>query len=246
MFKQETSSRKHPENNRTGMVLAVCGGLLITLGIGAATGQEPRSQDQMSADLREMPLADIAANPELNAYALKRGEAAFNENCTRCHGPEAKGQPGIPNLTDEEWMWGGDLETIYYTIRYGVRTEHFMTQTSEMPAMVDERVFSEEEARALAAFVLDLSDNPDYFSPAGKLFTDYCSGCHGAYGEGYSGYGAPSINDSTWFYGGTADDIFSQIVSPKHGVMPTWEDKLRPEEIKSLAIYVHGLGGGQD
>ena len=78
------------------------------------------------------------------------------------------------------------------------------------------------------------------------MFTNYCTSCHGAYGEGYTGFGAPSINDSTWFYGGTVEDIFSQIMSPKHGVMPDWENKLRPEEIKSLAIYVRGLDGGQD
>jgi len=245
MFKQENPN-KTPKTFTTGTALAVYGGLLLSLGAGFSVAQEMKSQDQMTADLREMELADIAADPELNAYALQRGGATFQLNCTRCHGPEAKGQPGIPNLTDEEWMWGGDLETIYYTIRYGVRTEHFMTQTSEMPAMVDEKVFSEEEARELAAFILQLPNSPDYFSDAGKMFTDYCSGCHGAYGEGYAGYGAPSINDDTWFYGGTVDDVYSQIVKPKHGVMPTWEDKLRPEEIKSLAIYVHGLGDKQN
>ena len=226
--------------------LAVCGGFLAALSLGQASGQEHRSQDEMTVQLREMSLLEITADPELKAYALNRGEAAFQQNCTGCHGPEAKGQAGIPNLTDQEWMWGGDLETIYTTIRYGVRTEHFMTQTSTMPSMVDEKVFSEEEARGLAEFILELPNKPDYFSPPGILFTSYCTSCHGAYGEGYTGFGAPSINDSTWFYGGAVEDIFSQIMSPKHGVMPDWENKLRPEEIKSLAIYVRGLSGGQD
>jgi len=135
MFKQENPN-KTPKTFTTGTALAVYGGLLLSLGAGFSVAQEMKSQDQMTADLREMELADIAADPELNAYALQRGGATFQLNCTRCHGPEAKGQRGKITILDvagrivyagsgllgARFVWDGrDLESGIYILKIKTR-----------------------------------------------------------------------------------------------------------------------------
>jgi cytochrome c oxidase cbb3-type subunit 3 len=79
----------------------------------------------------------------------------------------------------------------------------------------------------------------------GAIFAEQCAACHGESGEGSQDLGAPDLSDQLWLYGGTKRDIVQQIHAPRHGVMPAWTGRLDPETIKSLAIYVHALGGGQ-
>lgn len=222
--------------------------VLVAFGIGltATKAQILDPQEKaLSTALMNATIEKIKADKELFQFARHKGAMAFARNCTRCHGSEGRGTPGVPALNDKDWLWGGDFESIYWTIRYGVRGENDLARQSSMPDFSANKILSEEEATQMAQFVLTLSDNPDFESPVGEQFSFLCSTCHGPYGEGYKGFGAPSLSDNTWLYGGTIDDIKSQILAARHGVMPSWENQLPPETVKALAVYVHSLGGGE-
>jgi len=187
-------------------------------------------------------LEEIKRDPELYEFALAGGAAAFKDNCATCHGTGGAGGPGYPNLNDDDWLWGGSLEEIYTTIRYGVRSGHPQAHLSQMPAFGE--MLSKEQASDVADYVLTLSSTPDNGSAGAKVFAENCVACHGQHGEGLQEFGAPRLNDAIWFYGGTKSDIMRQVTHPRHGVMPTWEHRLDPDTIKQLAIYVYSLGGG--
>ncbi len=188
-------------------------------------------------------LEEIASDPELYEFSLAGGAAAFKDNCATCHGTGGAGGPGYPNLNDDDWLWGGTLEEIYATIRFGARSGHEKAHDSQMPAFGD--MLSKQQVTELAAYVKSLSGIPNQQSEAATLFAENCVACHGASGEGNKEFGAPRLNDAIWFYGSEEHDIAHQITRPRHGVMPTWEGRLAPETIKQLAIYVHSLGGGK-
>lgn len=191
-------------------------------------------------------LATIEADPELLEFALAGGRSAFGLHCAQCHGSGAEGAPGIANLNDDDWIWGGTLEAIHETIRVGVRSAHDETRFNEMPAFVADGILSENEAVHVADYVISLSNPGVKPDPQGaQLFADNCTACHGEHGEGVRELGGPRLNDAIWLYGGTRDDVLRQIRKPRHGVMPTWEARLDPATIKELAIYVHSLGGGE-
>jgi cytochrome c oxidase cbb3-type subunit 3 len=198
--------------------------------------------------LRQIAATDIeqlAASPELLQAAIAGGAAAFKVNCAGCHGAGAAGSPGYPNLNDDDWLWGGTLPDIEYTITYGVRWEGAeATRINFMPSF--QGVLDAGQVSAVARHVLSLSGKgrPD---PAGaQLFADHCAACHGVAGEGMPAMGAPALGDAIWLYGGTEADVKKQILNPRHGVMPAWKDRLDPVTIKMLAAYVHSRGGGQD
>ncbi|UYV17149.1 cytochrome-c oxidase, cbb3-type subunit III [Porphyrobacter sp. ULC335] len=186
----------------------------------------------------------LPANPDLMQAAISGGAAAFKVNCVQCHGAGAAGSPGYPNLNDDDWLWGGTLTDIEYTLTHGIRWEGAdQTRATYMPAF--EGVVDAAQARALAGHVLSLSGKAKP-SPAGaQMFADNCAACHGAGGEGMPAMGAPALNDAIWIYGGTQAEVAKQILAPRHGVMPAWQGRLDPVTIKMLAAYVHSRGGGQ-
>lgn len=186
----------------------------------------------------------LAADPALMQAAVAGGAAAFKVNCVQCHGAGAAGSPGYPNLNDDDWIWGGTLTEIEYTLTYGIRWEGAdETRTNFMPAF--EGMFDAAQVKALSGHVLSLSGKGKS-SPAGaQAFADNCAACHGASGEGMAAMGAPALNDAIWLFGGTEADVRKQILAPRHGVMPAWKGRLDPVTIKMLAAYVHSRGGGQ-
>ena len=189
---------------------------------------------------------EVAKNPELMQFALNGGDAAFKVNCITCHGTGAMGGPGYPNLNDDDWLWGGTLDQIYQTIRFGVRSEHPDTRTSEMPAFAD--MLEPGQIRQVAAYVISLTKTPSdaaLVAPGKQLFADNCASCHGEKAQGNKEIGAPDLADAIWLKGDTEDAIARQIAAPRHGVMPAWADRLSDTTIKELAVYVHSLGGGQ-
>ncbi|MGB1539695.1 MAG: cytochrome-c oxidase, cbb3-type subunit III, partial [Rickettsiales bacterium] len=159
------------------------------------------------------------------------------------HGTGGAGSAGYPNLNDDDWLWGGKPETIYQTIRYGIRSEHDEAHASEMPAFGD--MLSAAEIQQIADYVLSLSHKGEGSETGVQLFADNCASCHGADGRGDREFGAPNLADAIWFYGDTKGDIAAQIRKPKHGVMPHWVDRLDDATIRQLTIYVHSLGGGE-
>ena len=188
--------------------------------------------------------AEIRADEELYAFAVAGGAAAFKDNCATCHGTGGAGSAGYPNLNDDDWLWGGDVDTIHETIRVGIRSPHEETRLSEMPAFGD--MLSDEEIADVADHVLALSGRAEDSEAGAQVFADNCASCHGENGRGDRALGAPNLADAIWFYGAEKGDIMSQVRKPKHGVMPTWEARLDANTIRQLAIYVHSLGGGEE
>ena len=193
-------------------------------------------------------LEDIRSNEELFRFAVAGGSSLYKVNCSQCHGSGAQGAPGYPNLNDDDWIWGGDLDSIYTTIRHGVRNaEDDDARVSQMPAFGD-GVLETPQIADVTQYVLQLSAQ-DHDAIAAKsgaaIFADNCAACHGDDGKGGREFGAPNLADALWLYGNTGDQIAAQIARPKHGVMPAWGLRLSEAEVKQLSVYVHSLGGGE-
>jgi len=194
-------------------------------------------------------LETIRADAELSRFATAGGSSIFKVYCTQCHGSGAAGSPGYPNLNDDDWLWGGDLESIYLTIKHGVRsTDDDDTRESEMPAFGADELLEKDDVDAVTEFVLKISDwehQADLAANGLEVYNDNCAACHGPDGKGDREFGAPNLADAIALYGTSRSELKAQIHKPKHGVMPPWGDKLGDTGVKQLAIYVHGLGGGE-
>ena len=198
--------------------------------------------------IAETPLDEVAGEPELMAIAFAGGQAAFNDNCAPCHGLGGGGQAHYPSLADDAWLWGGTLGDVQTTILYGIRSSHPETRVSEMPAFGAMQMLNRGQVSDVAEFVLSLSGRSEDEAAADRgneIFAEQCAACHGDNGGGMVDLGGPNLADQVWLYGGSKAEIVQQIHQPRHGVMPAWVDRLDSRTIKSLAIYVHGLGGGQ-
>lgn len=191
-------------------------------------------------------LAEIKADPDLVAYAVAGGKAIFADNCAPCHGSGGSGRPGgFPTLADDDWLWGGDLESIHQTIKFGIRNGHAEARDSQMPKFSD-GLLTPAQIGDVADHVLSLSNPAAAKSAKGaEIFAEQCAACHGPEGKGMQEMGAPNLTDKIWLYGGDKIAIVKQISNPKMGVMPVWSGRLSPESIKMAAIYVHSLGGGK-
>lgn len=201
-----------------------------------------------SADLTTLP-----ANPTLNQFAISAGGAIFRANCSQCHGAGAAGAKGYPNLLDNDWLWGGKITDIAFTVTNGVRnTQSPDARLTEMPAFGD--ILKPEEIEALTNHVLAISGQKHDAALAATgatLFADNCASCHGAAGEGNREMGAPTLSDAVWLYGGDAVTITETITKARYGAMPAWSQQwrgasgLNPAQINAVATYVHQLGGGE-
>jgi len=197
--------------------------------------------------IENMEVAEIFNDSDLTRFAVQGGKSAYKVYCSQCHGAGAQGASGFPNLNDDDWLWGGTVDEIYTTIAHGVRYEaDDDTRLSDMPAFGD--ILETADIRATADFVASLSglDHDQSNIEAGKAhYEENCAACHGDLGAGIRELGAPKLNDTLWLYGGTVDQIATQISAPKHGMMPAWQARLGDATVKQLAVYVHSLGGGE-
>jgi cytochrome c oxidase cbb3-type subunit 3 len=197
-------------------------------------------QELASADDRYGPLFDkyrrqdlkaVAADPQAHAM----GERLFLTYCAQCHGSDARGNKGFPNLADRDWLHGGDPATIKQTImngRHGV-----------MPPM-GAALGSDREIENVAHYVLSLSGSgaaDPIRSVFGKGKFAACLACHGAGGTGNQALGAPNLADRTWLYGGSADTIMETIRKGRDNTMPAFGDFLGEGKVHVLAAYVWGL-----
>ncbi|MEQ8396768.1 MAG: cytochrome-c oxidase, cbb3-type subunit III [Marinovum algicola] len=198
-------------------------------------------------EIRTTDVTEIQDNPELARFASAGGASAFKVYCSQCHGSGAQGAAGYPNLNDDDWLWGGSVDQIAYTIRHGVRYDEDMdTRYSEMPAFGE--ILPREEVLAVAHYVRSLSglDHDGTAMETGtRVYMENCSACHGDNGLGNTDLGAPNLADALWLYGSSHQELVSQINNPKHGAMPAWGERLGDALVKQLAVYVHGLGGGE-
>ncbi|WP_425403556.1 cytochrome-c oxidase, cbb3-type subunit III [Hwanghaeella sp.] len=201
------------------------------------------------AQIEATNVEDIVKNDSLHRFAVSGGASAFKVYCSQCHGSGAAGSPGYPNLNDDVWLWGGTVEAIHQTIAHGIRyAGDEDTRFSEMPAFGRDGILSASEIRATANFVGKLGnlEHDAALAEAGEtLYADNCASCHGEAGKGMRDLGAPNLTDAIWLYGGTIEEIATQIGAPKHGVMPAWGERLGDATVKQLSVFVHSLGGGE-
>ncbi|KKL88646.1 hypothetical protein LCGC14_1922620 [marine sediment metagenome] len=218
----------------------------------AEVAAEIKRVDLSNADLTEslvnVDLGVLKDNEELHRFAVQAGRSVFAANCSQCHGAGAGGvvASGYPNLLDDDWLWGGTMEDIAYTVRHGIRNEDDNdARFSEMPPF---DWMETAELDATVHFVRSLS-GLEFDAAAAKagaeVFADNCSACHGEKGLGDREIGAPNLADAIWLRGGSHDAILRQLKAPRMGVMPPWQARLGEAEVRAVTAYVHGLGGGE-
>ena len=197
--------------------------------------------------VRTSEVAEILADDEMRQFSIAAGGSAFKVYCSQCHGSGAQGGPGYPNLNDDAWIWGGDIDAIHATIAHGVRFDTDEdTRISDMPAFGD--ILESDEIRQVSAYVKSLTGTPSdtaLVEPGKVVYEDNCAVCHGDDAAGMAELGAPNLADAIWLYGDSEADIITQVSQPKHGVMPAWQARLGEAGVKQLSVYVHSLGGGQ-
>lgn len=202
----------------------------------------------INAELAAADLTAIADDPELNQYAMNAGAAVFRTFCAQCHGSGAAGAVGFPNLLDDDWLWGGSIEDIHFTVAHGIRNEvDDDARWSQMPAFGE--LLEGTEINALANFVMSLSGDPmdaSVVAEGATLFADNCASCHADAGTGDREQGAPNLTDAIWLYGGDYDALVHTITYARFGIMPPMGGAdLSDAEINAVATYVHALGGGE-
>lgn len=203
----------------------------------------------INARLVETELTEVAADPELNSYAVSAGAAVFKTWCAQCHGSGAAGAKGYPNLLDDDWLWGGDIEEIHMTVSHGIRNEDDMdARYSEMPAFGRDELLEPAQIDQVTNYVMSLSGTPQDASMVAEgavVFEENCAACHMEDGTGDRMQGAPNLTDAIWLYGGDFDTIKETVTNSRFGVMPAWGQRLSEAEIRAAALYVHQLGGGE-
>lgn len=201
----------------------------------------------MIAKLAATPVAEVVNDPDLARFASAGGKSIFKLYCSQCHGTGAAGAVGYPNLNDDDWVWGGTVDQIYATITHGARAEDPDTHFTLMPNFGTDQILTREQIKTVAQQVAAMAGlEGGNISDEGKqLYADNCAACHAETGQGNIELGAPALNDKIWLYEGSLAGIEAQLSKPRHGVMPAWGGRLGDVAVKELAIYVHGLGGGQ-
>ncbi|WP_326537164.1 cytochrome-c oxidase, cbb3-type subunit III [Pseudorhodoferax sp.] len=185
---------------------------------------------QVYARYAAMPVPEIAKDSQ----AMAIGERLFMNNCAQCHGSDARGSKGFPNLADGDWLWGGDPDRIMETIAKG--------RTGTMPPMAA-AVGTPDDVRNVAHYVLSLSNGPhdSVRAALGKSKFSACAACHGSNGKGNPLQGAPNLTDDIWLHGWGEDAIVAMVNNGKTNQMPAQEGKFSAEQIRVLASYVWGL-----
>jgi cytochrome c oxidase cbb3-type subunit 3 len=208
-----------------------------------------QAQAGMRGQIEKASLAEIRAKPDLLQFATAGGKAVFADNCAPCQGRGAQGSVGYPNLNDDDWIWGGSLEAIQQTIQHGIRwADDKNTRDSAMPRFGLDGILQPNQITDTAEYVLALSGGKGDAAAAerGKAtFAEQCAACHGEDGKGNTELGAPNLTDAIWLYGATKQSISESIKTGRGGAMPSWVGRLDNATIKSLAVYVHSLGGGK-
>jgi len=217
----------------------------------ANVAAEIEAVNEANADLRaaltEVDLTTLTQNEELNRFAVAGGAAVFRTNCSQCHGSGAAGAKGYPNLLDDDWIWGGSIEDIAYTVNHGIRNETDPdAHWSQMPAFGE--ILEAAEIDQVVEHVISLSStefDATLATAGAVIFEEQCSACHGVDGKGGREVGAPNLADAIWLYGGDKDTIKQSVIYSRFGVMPAWGPRLSKSDVNAVAAYVHQLGGGE-
>ncbi|HSH73928.1 MAG TPA: cytochrome-c oxidase, cbb3-type subunit III [Methylophilaceae bacterium] len=194
-----------------------------------------KALEPLYAKFAAMPAEELAVNNEAHAI----GERLFMNNCSQCHGSDARGSRGFPNLTDHDWLHGGQVENIKATITNG--------RVGMMPPMAA-AVGNEDDVKNVANYVLSLSGSTHDAARAalGKDKFAICAACHGAEGKGNVAIGAPNLTDNIWLHGAGEAAIIKRINEGKTNQMPAQGAKFSPEQIHVLAAYVWSFSNVKD
>jgi cytochrome c oxidase cbb3-type subunit 3 len=182
-----------------------------------------------------MEFAERVADPE----ALELGRSLFANYCTTCHGSDARGGPGYPNLTDDDWQWGNSEDNIVATITHG--RNGIMTSWAAV-------LGSDEGIDNMVRYVRSLSglEEADAAALTAKpTFETVCAACHTPAGTGNTALGAPDLTDATTLYGSSPESIRTTIVDGRNGVMPPHGELLGEKRTKILAAYVFSLSNSE-
>jgi len=195
--------------------------------------------------LKGLPAAAILADDELSNYTVASAKVLFGDRCAPCHGAGGKGNPGYPVLADDDWLYGGNIDSIKQSIANGRR--------GMMPGYG--AMLNDQQTSDLAQHIIALSKGSEFAAGKELFVAQGCVGCHGMDGKGMQMMGAANLTDAIWrFTPGTEESVKYTI---NHGVnapgaketrnaeMPGFQQQLSETDIKKLAVYVHKLGGGQ-
>jgi len=220
--------------------------LIYYPGMGGYEGLSGWSQEKQYAE--EVAAAETEYGPMFAAFgaieiaalvndpaALGIGASLFQNYCSQCHGSTAQGAPGFPDLTDDEWLYGGAPGQIEQSIVSG--------RTGIMPPLAAVFV-SEEDLAEMIRYVQAMQDGMDAGSPAHEQYMSLCIACHGPTGAGLQALGAPSLIDDTWLYGSSTAEIRKSIVAGRVGEMPAHGDLIGADRAHILAAYVYNLSQG--
>lgn len=225
-----------------------CGYLLLYPGLGNFAGLlgwtqlEQHAEEVAEADARyramrdrylALPVTDIAQNEKV----VRMGQRIYGNNCSQCHGLDAGGAYGFPNLNDDQWLWGGSPDAIKHTLVHG--------RQAAMPAWQD--TLGEKGIDEVTEYVLSLNNRSADAAKAGrgqKHFQTYCVACHGADGKGNQMLGAPNLTNGLWLYGGTRDQIALSLRNGRNGKMPAFGETLTEDKIHILTAYIYSLSRG--
>lgn len=214
-------------------------GLGTWKGLRGWTSVGQYKEEKAQAEAKYQPLYDkfmkmdvktVAADPEAQAM----GKRLFQTYCVQCHGSDARGAKGFPNLTDNDWLYGGTPEIIKTTLDGG--------RHGQMPAFG--AAFGEEKVKDVANYAMSLSGkkhDAERASRGKETFTAVCAACHGADGKGNQALGAPNLTDNVWLYGGTEKTIIETVTNGRNNQMPAWKDFLGDGKVHLLTSYVWGL-----
>lgn len=177
-----------------------------------------------------LPIEEIASDPAVR----KMGMRMFAADCAQCHGADARGSHGFPNLTDGDWIWGGNPADIKTTLIQG--------RQAAMPAWGE--VIGEDGIENVTAYLLSLNGreaDSGKVATGAEVYRTYCVACHGADAAGNAALGAPNLKNGIWLYGGTVEQIHHSLRAGRNGVMPAFGETLSEDKIHILSAYVYGL-----
>ncbi|WP_194434997.1 cytochrome-c oxidase, cbb3-type subunit III [Vibrio fluminensis] len=178
-------------------------------------------------ELKAIP--DIAQDPE----AIKVGQRLFLQNCSQCHGSDARGLTGFPNLTDGAWLYGGEPQAIVTTVMQG--------RIGQMPGW--HAALGDQGVKEVVSYTLSLSGRSVNAkeAEAGKMKFAVCAACHGTDGKGNPAVGAPDLTDQYWLFGGSRAAVTETVMNGRSGVMPAWKDILGEDKVQLVSAYVWSL-----
>ena len=187
--------------------------------------------DQLFSKYAAMPIEELAKDKK----AIKMGQRIFANNCALCHGSNARGTYGFPNLTDQDWLYGNDAASIKTTVLNG--------RQGQMPGW--SAILGDQGVEDVVNYVqkissLEVSD-ADAALRGEKIFASVCAGCHGKAGEGLTSVGAPNLTDDIWLYGNTPELIRFSIQKGRNGNMPPHKDIIGEEKAHIVSAYVYSL-----